>query len=174
MTGAPGRFKPVFAMLTREHKTFAHKAADLQRAVRERVWRIIDADGIPAGRIASEAARLLQGKHRPDFAPYLNNGDFVIVVNTDKMTLTGRKWTEKKYFRSSRFIGSLSVRAARDIGTDEILKHAVRGMLPKNKMRAKLMQKLKVYKQAEHEHAAQKPEPFNLKKPSAEKIRRRA
>ena len=147
----------------KEHRTFAHKAADLQKAAEGRVWRIIDAEGIPAGRIASEAARLLQGKHRPDFAPYINNGDFVIVVNTDKMTLTGRKWTEKKYYRASRFIGSLSVRSARDIGTDEILKKAVRGMLPKNKMRQRLMQKLKVYRQAEHEHVAQQPEKFILK-----------
>ena len=160
--------------LMREHRTFAHKASDLQRAASARAWRLIDAEGIPAGRIASEAALLLQGKLKPDFAPYIDNGDFVIVVNTDKMTLTGRKWTEKKYYRCSRFIGSLSVRAARDLGTDEILKSAVRGMLPKNRMRQKLMKKLKVYKTADHEHAAQSPQPFALKRGKSRPVKAQA
>lgn len=142
----------------KDQKTFAPKADDLQRINLKRAWKLINAQGIPAGRLASEAAKILQGKHKPEFAPYLDNGDFVIVINSDKMVLTGKKWTDKKYYRHSRFPGSLKEWTPRDIGTDEILKRAVRGMLPKNKLRKKLMRKLKVYKESEYKQDAQKPE----------------
>lgn len=142
----------------KDQKTFAPKAPDLHKMNRKKAWKVIDAQGIPAGRLASEAAKLLQGKHKPEFAPYLDNGDFVIVINADQMVLTGKKWTDKKYYRHSRFPGSLKEWTPKDMGTDEILKKAVQGMLPKNKLRKKLMRKLKVYKKSEHRQEAQKPE----------------
>lgn len=143
----------------KEQKTFTLKASDLKRA-----WKLIDAQGIPAGRLASETAKILQGKHKPEFAPYLDNGDFVVVINSDQMVLTGKKWTDKKYYRHSRFPGSLKEWTPKDIGTDEILKRAVRGMLPKNKLRKKLMKKLKIYKESEYEQGAQKPEILQFKR----------
>ena len=142
----------------KDQKTFAPRASNLHKMNREKAWKLIDAEGIPTGRLASEAAKLLQGKHKPEFASYLDNGDFVIVINSDQMVLTGKKWTDKKYYRHSRFPGSLKEWTPKDMGTDEILKRAVQGMLPKNKLRKKLMRKLKVYKKSEHKQEAQKPE----------------
>ena len=146
----------------KSQKTFAPKAPDLHKMNREKAWKLIDAKGIPAGRLASQAARLLQGKHKPEFTPYLDNGDFVVVINSDQMVLTGKKWTNKKYYRHSRFPGSLKEWTPKDMKTDEILKRAVQGMLPKNKLRKKRMRKLKIYRKSEHKHKTQKVEAYTF------------
>ena len=123
---------------------------------------MIDAKGHPAGRLASEVAKVLQGKHKPEFAPHVDNGDFVIVINSDKMILTGKKWTDKKYYRHSRFPGSLKEWTPKDMDTNEILKRAVQGMLPKNKLRKRLLKKLKIYTKSEHTQEAQKPKEYKI------------
>ena len=142
----------------KEQKTFSPKPGDLKRE-----WKLINAEGHSAGRLASETAKILQGKHKTDFAPHLDNGDFVVIINTDQMILTGKKWTDKKYYRHSRFPGSLKEWSPKDIGTDEILRMAVQGMLPKNKLRKRLIKKLKIYKKSEYEQEAQKPEEYKIK-----------
>ena len=113
--------------------------------------------------MASEIAKILQGKHKPNFVPHMDNGDFVVIVNSDQMILTGKKWTDKKYYRHSRFTGSLKERSPKDMKSDEILKLAVQGMLPKNKLRKKFMKKLKIYKQSEHDQEAQNPKEYEIK-----------
>ena len=133
----------------------------------ERNWWIIDATNLNVGRTATQISNLLRGKHKPTFTPHVDNGDFVVVINTDKLQLTGSKWTEKKYYRHSRFFGSLKEKSAeqtRDEDSTKIMKAAVKGMLPDNKLSYSLINKLKLYTGAEHPHDAQKPTPFNLEK----------
>ena len=119
-------------------------------------WWLVSADALPLGRLASELAILLRGKHKPEFVPYEDRGDFVVVVNAEKVCLTGRKWRNKKYYSHSGFFGSLKQKRAEELSGSLLIKKAVSGMLPKNKMRQKLMKKLKVYETAEHPHQAQK------------------
>jgi large subunit ribosomal protein L13 len=129
----------------------------------DRQWWIVDASGQRVGRIATHIANLLRGKHKPTFTPHVDNGDFVVVINTDKMELTGNKWDVKKYYRHSRFFGSLKEKTAqivREENPEFVLHEAVRGMLPTNKLSYQLIQKLKLYKGSEHPHSAQKPQPF--------------
>lgn len=133
----------------------------------DRQWWIIDASGQRVGRIATHIANLLRGKHKATYTPHVDNGDFVVVINTDKVELTGTKWDDKKYFSHSRFFGSLKEKTAEQMkATDSefIIREAVRGMLPVNKLSKTLINKLKVYKGAEHPHAAQKPEALVIKK----------
>lgn len=136
-------------------RTFSPKPKDLKRE-----WKLINAKGQSAGRLASVTAKILQGKHKPDFSNHVDNGDFVIVINSDQMVLTGKKWTDKKYYRHSRYPGSLREWSPKDVGTDEVLKCAVRGMLPKNKLRKKLMKKLKVYTKSDYVEKAQNPKEY--------------
>lgn len=138
-------------------KTWTGKLTEVKRE-----WKLIDATGKSLGRLASEAARLLRGKHKPEFTPHIDGGDFVIIINSGKVTLTGRKWTEKKYYRHSRYIGSLKERRAKDMKKDELIKQAVRGMLPKNKLRQRMLKKLKVYTGADHNHQAQNPKEHSI------------
>jgi large subunit ribosomal protein L13 len=129
----------------------------------ERRWHVIDATDVVLGRLASQAAILLRGKHKPVFAPHVDTGDFVIIINAEKVALTGSKREQKKAYRHSGYPGGL-----RAVGYDELLdKHperavekAIRGMLPKNTLGRAQLTKLKVYRGAEHPHAAQKPEQF--------------
>jgi len=137
----------------------------------ERQWWVVDATGKNLGRMASEIAQVIRGKHKPQFTPNQDTGDFVIVVNTDKIVMTGKKWTTKQYYRRSRFFGSLKSRSANemlDFDPAFILQDAVQGMLPKNKLSRSLLQKLKAYKGPNHPHSAQKPQafPFKYLKPS--------
>ena len=138
-------------------KTWTAKPAELKRE-----WKLIDATGQSLGRLASEAARLLRGKHKPEFTPHVEGGDFVIIINSGKVTLTGKKWTEKKYYRHSRYVGSLKERRAKDMKTEELIKQAVRGMLPKNKLRQRMLKKLKVYEGPDHSHQAQNPKEHSI------------
>lgn len=131
----------------------------------ERNWWIIDASGQRVGRIATTVANLLRGKHKPTFTPNVDNGDFVVVINTDKLELTGSKWDDKKYYRHSRFFGSLKEKTAAQMKEEDstfIFQDAVRGMLPDNRLSFSLINKLKLFKDANHTHASQKPQAWKL------------
>ena len=125
-------------------------------------WWLVDAAGCSVGRLASEVAVLLRGKHKAEFTPHIDTGDFVVIINAKDIQLTGRKWTDKKYYSHSGFFGSLKEKKAKELSGTEIINKAVSGMLAKNKMRKKLMKKLKVYETAEHPHKSQKPSAFSL------------
>ncbi len=127
----------------------------------ERVWFVVDAKGKILGRLASEVAQVLRGKHKPSFTPHVDGGDFVVVVNAGQVELTGRKRENKVYYRHTGFPGGIrSITAGRLLQTrpERAIEHAVRGMLPKGRLGRRMLRKLKVYAGAEHPHAAQKPE----------------
>ena len=119
-------------------------------------WWLMSADSLPLGRLVSEVAVLLRGKHKPEFVPYEDRGDFVVIVNAGQVHLTGQKWQDKRYYFHSGFFGSLKQKKAKELSGTALIKKAVFGMLPKNKMRKKLMKKLKVYETADHPHKTQK------------------
>ena len=140
--------------------TFFAKAQD-----QERKWLIIDAAGIPLGRIATEAARLLRGKHKPTFTPNVDTGDHVIIINAEKLVLTGNKLNDKMYRRHSGFPGGLKevpYKKLMQIMPERAMEHAVKGMLPHNKLGAQMYTKLKVYKGESHPHQAQQPEIWTI------------
>jgi large subunit ribosomal protein L13 len=129
----------------------------------ERKWYVIDADGLVLGKLAVEAAKLLRGKHKPEYAPHQEIGDYVVVVNADKVRVTGRKPTQMMYHRHTGYPGSLSSTPfAKMIKRKPTfpVEHAVRGMLPKNRLGRKLFTNLKVYAGSTHPHGAQKPETY--------------
>ncbi|MBE5791633.1 MAG: 50S ribosomal protein L13 [Clostridia bacterium] len=133
----------------------------------DRKWYVIDAEGVVLGRLASQVALMLRGKHKPTFTPHVDTGDFIIVVNTDKIVLTGNKLDDKIYYHHTGHPGGLKETKYRDLmatKSEFALKKAVRGMLPKGPLGNKMIKKLKVYAGPEHEHAAQKPEAFEMKK----------
>jgi len=128
-------------------------------------WFIADADGAVLGRLASGVAARLRGKHNPLFTPHVDTGDFVIVVNAEKVRLTGNKWVQKEYHHHTGYIGGLKTATAREVlekRPEELIRHAVKGMLPKNKLGSRLFRKLKVYAGSDHPHQAQNPEPLKL------------
>ena len=136
-------------------RTFVPSATKLERR-----WHVIDAEGQVVGRIATKAAKLLQGKHRAQYVPYIDTGDHVVVINAAKVKLTGRKEQQKLYRTHSGYEGGLREVRATDVRKakpQRIVEEAVRGMLPKNKLGDAMYRKLKVYEGAEHPHAAQKP-----------------
>lgn len=142
-------------------KTFSMKPADVTRA-----WYVLDASELPLGRIASRAASLLLGKAKPTITAHVDGGDFVIIINSDNLKVTGNKLIDKKYYHHSGFPGGLSKatlaeKLAKDSTT--VIIQAVRGMLPVNKLRDARLHRLKVYTGAEHNHAAQKPQFIDLK-----------
>ena len=131
----------------------------------ERKWYVIDADGKVLGRLAAEVAKLLKGKHKPTYSTHMDCGDHVIVINTDKMILTGNKMEDKIYRRHTGYIGNLKEIAAKDAmakDSTNVLMLAVKGMLPKNTLGRKMLTKLRVYAGNEHEQTAQKPEVYNF------------
>ncbi|SFM39062.1 50S ribosomal protein L13 [Thermodesulforhabdus norvegica] len=130
-----------------------------------RKWILVDAEGQVLGRLASKIAARLRGKHLPDFTPHVDLGDFVVVINAEKVRLTGRKWDRKIYYRHSGYIGGLKATTAkkmREEHPERLIYYAVKGMLPKNRLGRKLLKKLKVYAGPEHPHEAQQPEPVQL------------
>ncbi|MEE9185812.1 MAG: 50S ribosomal protein L13 [Candidatus Binatia bacterium] len=140
--------------------TYQLKKSD---ALAQRQWYIIDAGGKVLGRLASEAARILRGKQKPSFTPHVDGGDFVIVVNASGVRLTGNKLAQKVYYRHSGYPGGLRVTSAeKKLGTspDTVVRLAVKGMLPKNRLGRGLLRKLKVYSGSEHPHQAQNPQPL--------------
>ena len=141
-------------------KTYTPKPADV-----EREWFVVDAEGVPLGRLASEVAQLLRGKHKPTFAPHVDGGDHVIVVNADKVAVTSNKSKSKIYYRHSGYPGGLkaeSFERLRERRPEVIVERAVKGMLPKNKLGRQIGKKLKVYAGGEHPHQAQQPKPHTL------------
>jgi large subunit ribosomal protein L13 len=136
-----------------------------KKSENEGKWWIIDADGQVLGRLASSVASRLRGKHNPLFTPHVDTGDSVIVVNAEKIVLTGRKWDKKNYYRHSGYIGGLKTINAKKLlekKPEDLVRIAVKGMLPKNRLGRTLIKKLKVYAGGEHPHEAQKPEPLTL------------
>jgi large subunit ribosomal protein L13 len=132
-----------------------------------RKWHVVDADGVVLGRLAVRVADILRGKNKPVFTPHLDAGDFVVVINAAKVRLTGRKETDKKYMSYSGWKGGekyTSVAQLRASQPEKLIHRAVKGMIPKNRLGRVLLTKLKVYRGAEHPHAAQKPEALAVKK----------
>jgi len=141
-------------------KTFLPKI-DVQR----RKWRIIDADGQVLGRLAEKAANILRGRDKATYTPHLDAGDFVVVINADKVRLTGRKETDKEYQRYSGWRSGQkreTVADVREKHPERLIMRAVKGMLPRNRLGSKMLTKLKVFAGGEHPHASQKPEPVTL------------
>jgi len=132
----------------------------------ERKWYVIDATDKTLGRLASQIAVILRGKHKPTYTPHVDTGDHVIVINAEKIKLTGNKLHDKKYYRHSGYPGGLKVRTAADLlnssRPERVLKLAVRGMLPHNRLGRKMFKKLKVYAGNEHPHSAQQPEQLDI------------
>ncbi len=129
----------------------------------ERRWLLVDASDQVLGRGATQGATILRGKHTPRYTPHVDTGDFVVVINAEKIRLTGRKWDQKKYYSYSGWPGGLKERTAREMREKkptEIIRHAVRGMLPKGPLGYAMIRKLKVYAGPEHPHAAQQPQPL--------------
>ena len=130
-----------------------------------RRWLLVDADGQTLGRLASRVAQILRGKHKPIYTPHLDTGDFVIVLNAEKVRLTGRKLDQKRYYRHSGYPGGLKetpVRKMLESHPERVIEYAVWGMLPKGKLGRQMFKKLKVYAGGEHPHAAQVPRPIDL------------
>ena len=131
----------------------------------EKKWYVVDAENKVLGRLASEIANRLRGKHKPTFSTFIDNGDFIVVTNADKIQLTGSKWDDKKYYRHTGYMGGLKEDSARELlakhPTDLLLK-AVKGMLPKNRLGRAQLKKLKIYTGTDHPHAAQQPEALDI------------
>ncbi len=136
-----------------------------KRADNKGNWSIVDAKGMVLGRLATVVASRLRGKHTPLYTPHVDMGDWVVVINADQVVLTGKKWDQKKYYRHSGYIGGLktiTARKLREKRPEDLVKFAVKGMLPKNRLGTKLLKKLKIYVGEEHPHAAQSPEPLTV------------
>ncbi|MDX1688022.1 MAG: 50S ribosomal protein L13 [Candidatus Promineifilaceae bacterium] len=141
-------------------KTYWTKEEDV-----ERKWFVVDAEGETLGRLASRIATILRGKHKPIYNPAVDTGDYVIVVNAEKIHTTGRRLDQKKYYRHSGYTGSMKERTLREMlekHPDRVIEKAVRGMLPKNVLGRKMIRKLKVYAGPDHPHQAQQPEPLEF------------
>ena len=141
-------------------KTFSPKPGDI-----ERVWYVVDAEGAPLGRLSSEIAQILRGKGKPTYAPHVDGGDHVVVVNAADVYVSGNKETDKVYFSHSGYPGGLRARTLDQVRTEHperLVEQAVRGMLPKNSLGRSMYRKLKIYSGPEHPHAAQQPEELTL------------
>ncbi len=142
-------------------KTYSAKPADVVRA-----WYVLDASQIPVGRLATQAAKLLIGKDKPQFTKHIDCGDYVIVINADNLVVTGKKADQKMFYRHSGFPGGLTEvtqRQQMEKDSTKVVKNAIRGMLPVNKLRAERLNRLKIYGGDQHGHEAQKPQLLNLK-----------
>lgn len=142
------------------NKTYSPKPADIERS-----WWVVDAAGLPLGRLASEVAQILRGKHKPTYAPHMDTGDHVIVVNAARVAVTSEKGQQKIYYRHSGYPGGIKAEtfeALKERRPEAIVERAVRGMLPKNKLGRQMARKLKVYAGPEHPHQAQNPSRLEL------------
>ncbi|HLS99975.1 MAG TPA: 50S ribosomal protein L13 [Acholeplasma sp.] len=141
-------------------KTFMANEATI-----ERKWYIVDAEGKTLGRLATVVASVLRGKHKPTYTPHVDAGDYVIIINADKIKLTGNKWNDKMYYSHSGYNGGLSETAAKDLMAKKptaIVEKAIKGMVPHNRLGAEVLRKLFVYAGSEHKHQAQKPESLEV------------
>jgi len=137
------------------------KTVSAKFAPDQRIWVLVDAENQVLGRLASHLAMRLRGKHLPNFTPHVDTGDFVVVINAEKIQLTGRKWDQKTYYRHTGYMGGLRAITAKKLNQDKperLIRLAVWGMLPKNRLGRKLIKKLKIYPGAEHPHEAQQPQ----------------
>lgn len=142
------------------NKTFSPKSRDIDRS-----WHLVDATDYPLGRLASEVAQILRGKHKPTYAPHVDTGDFVVVVNAEKVAVTSGKSQAKIYYRHSGYPGGIKAETFESLlerRPEAVIERAVRGMLPKNKLGRQMARKLKVYAGPDHPHEAQKPQPIEL------------
>jgi len=131
----------------------------------ERTWYVVDAEGKTLGRLSTEIARILRGKHKPSFTPHVDTGDYVIVINADKVRVTGKRLDQKMYYRHSGYMGGLKtvpLRRMLETHPERVIEHAVKGMLPKNRLGRQMYKKLKVYASPDHPHQAQQPQPLEL------------
>ena len=141
-------------------KTFSAKPAEVQRD-----WYLVDATDKTLGRLASEIAHRLRGKHKPEYTPHVDTGDYIVVVNAAKVRVTGRKLQDKKYHRFTGYIGHLKTINLEDQlakAPERVIQHAVKGMLPRNPLGRAMFRKLKVYPGADHRHSAQQPQPLEI------------
>ncbi|MFV0350417.1 50S ribosomal protein L13 [Desulfovibrio mangrovi] len=141
-------------------KTFSPKPEDINRE-----WFVVDAEDKILGRLATQIAHRLRGKHKPEFAPHMDNGDFIVVVNCEKIKVTGNKMADKKYYRYTGYMGGLRETSLSDMlakKPEEVIRKAVQGMLPKNRLGAAMLKKLKIYVGPEHPHAAQNPQTLEI------------
>ncbi len=141
-------------------KSFIQKPKEV-----ERKWFVVDAEGKTLGRLSTEVAKVIMGKHKPTYTPHVDGGDFVIVINAEKVVLTGRKLDQKKYRWHTGYVGHLRERTYREMldkQPEKVLEKSIRGMLPKNKLGRQMYTKLKVYAGPDHKHAAQKPETLEV------------
>lgn len=138
----------------------------LRKEDAQRNWWIVDADGKTVGRVATEVAVLLRGKHKPDFTPHVDNGDFVIILNAEKVQLEGKRVEQKEYFSHSGYPGGARLRKFKELKTQHpelILERAVKGMIPKTRLGRQIFRKLKVYRGTQHNHEAQQPKNYEFK-----------
>ncbi|TDI67915.1 MAG: 50S ribosomal protein L13 [Bacteroidetes bacterium] len=145
--------------------TLSYKTVSANKGTVNKEWLLVDADGQTLGRLASEVAKLLRGKHKPSFTPHVDCGDNVIITNAAKINLTGKKWEAKEYIRYTGYPGgqrSLTAQELFDKSPSRLVEKAVKGMLPKNKLGAAIFRNLKVYDGTEHNQEAQKPRSINL------------
>ena len=141
-------------------KTFSAKPAEVKRD-----WFVVDADGKTLGRLATEIARRLRGKHKAEYTPHVDTGDYIVVINAGKIKVTGNKTTDKIYYHHTGYIGSMksiSFDKLRDKAPERIISLAVKGMLPRNPLGRAMLRKLKVYPGADHKHEAQQPQPLEI------------
>ena len=141
-------------------KSYVAKPAEI-----ERKWYVVDAEGQTLGRLTSQVAAVLRGKNKPTFTPFIDTGDYVIVINADKIKVTGRKMEQKTYYRHSEYVGGLKETKLKEMMAkkpEDVIRHAVKGMLPKGPLGAQMYKKLHVYAGPEHNHQAQKPEVLEI------------
>ena len=145
--------------------TLSYKTVSASKETADKKWLLVDAEGETLGRLASKVAQLIRGKHKPNFTPHADCGDNVVVINAEKVKLTGNKWSEKQYIRHTGYPGgqrSLTAEELREKRPMRLVEMAVKGMLPKNKLGSQLYKNLNVFVGPDHTHEAQKPEKFNL------------
>ncbi len=145
--------------------TLSYKTISANKATVDKQWVLVDAEGQSLGRLASKVAKLLRGKYKPNFTPHVDCGDNVVVINADKIVLTGNKWNDKTYIRHTGYPGGQRSRTAQELfdkHPERLVENAVKGMLPKNRLGADLFRNLRVYTGSEHNQEAQKPKAINL------------
>jgi large subunit ribosomal protein L13 len=151
--------------VSKKKNTYALKTYSAKEGEIKRDWYVVDADGQTVGRLASQVASVLRGKHKASFTPHVDTGDFVVVINAEKVKLTGKREDQKEYFRNTQYPGGARFVKFKDMRAtypDRIVEHAVKGMLPKNSLGRRVGMKLKVYAGAEHPHAAQQPRTLKI------------
>ena len=145
--------------------TLSYKTVSANKATADKQWVLVDAEGQTLGRLSSKVAKMLRGKYKPNYTPHVDCGDNVIIINAEKINMTGKKWEDKQYVRHTGYPGGQRTQTAQELFAKDparLIEKSVKGMLPKNKLGAALFRNLKVYVGTEHDHEAQKPAAINL------------